>query len=381
MKIGVITQPLLNNYGGLLQAYALQNVLKKMGHKAIVLDRHNAKATLKNKALAPFKTAILRCLRRQKDHVFFPFYPSEEQSNIIAQNTSGFIQKYIDVTSILYSTEALRRAFDKGNFDAIIVGSDQVWRPCYSNIPDCFLDFIKEVKGVKRLTYAASFGVECWEYSDKLTRSCSGLTQQFDAISVREDTAVRLCRKYLGSNATHVLDPTMLLEPDDYIDLVLEQEELVSAGNLMTYVLDPTPEKKELIQLVESVLGLKSFTVMSEKSLTRKTQYEIEECVFPRVTQWLRGYMDAKFVIADSFHGCVFAILFNIPFIAIGNSKRGMARFNSLLKQFGLSQRLVLSTANLNDNIMQKSIDWDRVNEIRAKLKVNSINFLKVNLR
>lgn len=380
MKIGIITQPLLYNYGGLLQAYALQTVLRKAGHEAIVLDRHFPSSLLRTKVLPPIKTAILRCLGRQKNRVFFPFYPTDAQKKIISRNTSVFIHDHINKTEILYSTEALRRVIEEKHLDAIVVGSDQVWRPRYSNIKECFLDFLNKNSDIKRISYAASFGVSSWEFSSKLTLACSKLAQRFNAISVREDSGVGLCRDFLRVDAVHVLDPTLLLEPNDYRSLVLEKQERENDGNLMTYILDSSAPKSAIVERVAEQLNLTPFSVMSSVKLNHQTQDCIEDCVFPRVTQWLRGYMDANFLVTDSFHGCAFAILFNIPFLAVGNQQRGMARFDSLLRQFNLTDRLIFSPKDITYDVIQSDINWKKVNKIRAKLKADSLEFLAKNL-
>ena len=381
MKIGVITQPLHSNYGGLLQAYALQMVLTKMGHEAIVLDRHPVPPTWKDKALAPVKTAVFRCLGRQKNRLFFPFFPTDAQKETITHNTSVFIHEHIKKTKNIYSTNVLRRVVAEEHLDAIMVGSDQVWRPSYSNVKNCFLDFLDKSSQVRRVAYAASFGVNKWMFNPKLTHKCAQLAQRFDAISVREDSGVELCNEFLGVEAVHVLDPTLLLEPDDYRSLVIENNQRQNAGNLMTYILDPSVKKNTAIQQVAKKLNLTPFSVMPSIKLNHETQDRLNDCVFPRVSQWLSGYRDAKFVVTDSFHGCVFSILFNIPFIAIGNKQRGMTRFNSLLRQFNLTERLISSPDDLTYNLIQERINWDKVNKIHSKLKIESLGFLIENLK
>ena len=103
----------------------------------------------------------------------------------------------------------------EGEYDAFIVGSDQVWRPSYNqHLEQAFLNFTENWKNVKRIAYAASFGVDNWEFTKKQTKECKRLVQKFDFVSVREDTAVNLCKEHLGIEATHVLDPTLLLSAD-----------------------------------------------------------------------------------------------------------------------------------------------------------------------
>ena len=123
-------------------------------------------------------------------------------------------------------------------FDAYVVGSDQVWRPTYNlgdKLFDMYLAFA-DGQQVKRLSYAASFGVDKWEYSDDQTRICSELAKQFDAISVREKSGVKLCADNLGVDAIHVLDPTMLLDPSDYNKLIGKQiSDKTTGGVILLY--------------------------------------------------------------------------------------------------------------------------------------------------
>lgn len=100
--------------------------------------------------------------------------------------------------------------------------------------------------------------------------------------------------------------------------------------------------------------------------------------VQPSVEQFLRGFYDAKVIVTDSFHACVFSILFNKPFVVYGNKERGMTRFHSLLKLFGLEKQLICSLDEYYDAIFD--IDWDRVNIILGEQKKYSKNILSQTL-
>ena len=182
------------------------------------------------------------------------------------------------------------------------------------------------------------------------------------------------CRRYLDVDACQVLDPTMLLDECDYIHLVEKESEGKSAGSLLFYILDPEQSKLDYIAKVAVSLNLVPFSVMPELQVGAKTIVDIDRCVFPSVTKWLRGFMDAEFVVCDSFHGAVFSIIFNKKFVVLGNEKRGMARFYSLLKMYGLEERLITDWSNFD--IVTKSIDWDSVNRIREERKNFSMEFL-----
>ena len=105
-----------------------------------------------------------------------------------------------------------------------------------------------------------------------------------------------------------------------------------------------------------------------------------EKYKLPLVEQWLCSFRDANFIITDSFHGCVFSIIYNKPFIAIGNKSRGLSRFTSLLKLFGLEGRLVDCLSEVNEDVVNMNIDWRKVNAILKDEQRRSRKFLKENL-
>ena len=363
MKIGILTQPLHNNYGGLLQAYALKEVLQSLGHEVIIINRQSKKVSTFRKYGSVVKSILIG--RTIAPNVLL----NESFKEEISRETRKFREKYIpNLTHLITDNEGMQDLNNMG-FDAYVVGSDQCWRPRYSpNIRNYFLDFAINDNRVKRIAYAASFGVSHWEFTDEDTDVCSELLKKFDAISVREDSAIDLIKNKLGrDDAIHVLDPTMLLSKEHYNDLVESEKSPVSPGNLNVYVLDKTPEKDKLVRQIEAKLQLKAFEVLPVKRLNEQkvTKGNIEDFVYPNPAAWIRGFHDAKFVVTDSFHGTVFSILHNVPFIVIGNIERGLSRFQSLLKMFGLEDRLITDVDSVNiDNFANKNIDWSRVNKI-----------------
>ena len=215
-----------------------------------------------------------------------------------------------------------------------------------------------------------------WEFNTEQTKECSRLAKLFDAISVREDSGIALCKEHLGVDAIHVLDPTLLLEKDDYIKLVEKAKEPVSNGNLFCYILDNNETIKNGIQYIEQTLSLNSFQVKAKNDkCTLKRGENIKDHIIPSPTKWLRAFMDAEMVFTDSFHGCVFSIIFNKPFWVIGNKGRGNARFESLLKQFNLESRR-FDIKEIDNIDLTTPIDWDKVNTTKKELQKKSIDFI-----
>ena len=345
MKIGILTLPLHTNYGGILQAYALQTVLERMGHEVVVFNKKREfKLPFWKYPLAYIKRATKKYILKKKNVRIFEEQYRKSIYPIISQHTQEFLDKYIH----LYNIKTLKNAKEE-DFDAIVVGSDQVWRPKYfmpmfkTGIQDAYLAFAKDWN-IKRIVYAASFGTDDWEYTTTQTNECRELLKLFDAVSVREESGVELCKEYFGVEVKHVLDPTLLLSKKDYIQLFETAKIPKSSGNLLTYILDETPEKTEIINKIAIDKDLIPFSVNSTK--IENPNAPSEERIQPPVEAWLRGFYDAEFIVTDSFHACVFSIIFEKPFIVIGNKKRGMARFESLLKMFGLEDRLFSNIKN-----------------------------------
>lgn len=382
MKIGILTQPLRTNYGGLLQNYALQQILIRAGHEVETLDQQNRQVGWLHAQLFRMKMYLLHLLsparyRRPR------YSPSSKEAAIIQRNTNHFIGCYIKRTPSIHAADGFRALAEAKQYDAYVVGSDQCWRPCYNQfLSAMFLDFDRR-PDIKRVAYAASFGTDRWELTPEQTQMAAPLAQKFDAVTVREDSGVGLCKDHLGVEAVHVLDPTMLLTKEDYIRLIEQEHEPKSAGTLFNYILDPDEKKSAFIKDVAIKYGLTPFQVLPKCQTETRTKedikHRIEDCVFPGVTAWLRAFMDAEMTIVDSFHGMVFSILFNKPFWVIGNAHRGMSRFTSLLKVFHLEDRL-LDARNLDSADLKKPIDWDVVNAILDDRRKESKKLLLNNL-
>ena len=376
MRIGIITLPLHNNYGGILQAYALQKVLKRLGHDAVILDKSRY-IKLPIFSLNRYVVYLKRLVHKILFDKHLPVRwdkAANDKVKAISTYTDQFLHKYISRYEVNFDYSNISQE----DFDTFVVGSDQVWRPMYfdEKIISCaYLSFTQEWN-VKRISYAASFGTEEWEYTDEQTAICKELIKQFDAVSVRENSAVKLCKEHLETDALHVFDPTMLLDATDYIKLFQDANTPQSTGSLMCYVLDQNEEKQKVISFVEQELNITAFSVNSKYE---DPNAPLEERIQPPVETWLRGFFDADFVVTDSFHACVFSILFKKPFIVYGNDERGMARFHSLLSVFGLENRLIINSADAQ-KVIAEPIDWNAVNVRKKEWQEKSLNFLKNNL-
>lgn len=337
MRISILTHPLGANYGGILQAFALSKYLQSQGHEVFVLNRH---------ANMPLVKRMIKAVLVALHH---PRY-----NNARYQHLSDFVKQYIPYTKPLYSKKQMTGFLQKKQVQASIVGSDQVWRAGFAmNYGyDYFLEFVP--KDVKKIAYAASFGLNEWEYTDHQTRTIRHLVQDFTAVSVREDVGVNLCQEYLGVKAEHVLDPTMLICAEDYA--AVTSSRIIPDNYVFVYWLGSAEEKQEALARVN--LEGKKLVDISLRGA---------EPLLP-VEDWLSYIKYADRVVTDSFHGCVFSILFGKQFTICANNSGGNGRLNSLFAMLGI-------------NPAQCKVDYNSVKEKLERQRQISYTFIKEALK
>lgn len=352
-RVGILTLPYNSNYGGVAQSVALSRFLTAHGYETVLLTRR--------RALTPLQAMLMPVLAR---------LPMQNIGGVRAQEQArallrGTIEaSFTVVTPPLRSRSALGEAVRRHRLDAVIVGSDQVWRLDYlpaGSHGEFFLDFVGDPR-IRRIAYAASFGVGTWMYPDR-TAEIARLLARFDAVSVREDSGVAICRDSFGrDDAVHVLDPTLLVDPAVYREMIGPSGPS-SGRKALCYLLDEPPACPAVL----AALG-------PDYEVARISPDDGGPVGLPH---WLRAFRDADFVITDSFHGTVFAIVFGKPFVSILNHGRGGDRFASLLRALGLSDRLIDAGEVLGvEEIVARPIDYAAVDARLNRLRATSAEFL-----
>lgn len=368
MRIGIITLPFNTNYGGMLQSYALYTILKKQGYDVTILAKKGSFPLLSFKEYLKF--GILYLLGKTKfnpiRHILIHYNYDK-----VCKFTYRFLE---DNTTILYFSDYAKE-IRSNDYDAFVVGSDQVWRPQYFGdkiIEQAFLNFTVGWN-VKRISFAASFGTNRNEYSDLNKKICSKSLKLFDAISCREDGGVVLCREIFGVDAIRIIDPTMLLNKEDYITICPQSRIDHNEGKIFSYVLDNNLSINQVEDVLSNCLGLEIFHV---NAMTDNKLIPIQQHIY----HWLQAFQDAEMIITDSFHGTILSIIFNKPFWIIGNEARGLDRFDSLLKIYGLTHRLI-NPSDISNVNWKDQIDWSSINNIRNAEKQKAIDFLNNSLK
>lgn len=355
MKIGILTFHWANNYGAVIQTYALLSKLKELGHEAYIIDRRMV-----------YKGILRKLYHKFSYEHFFSWRK-------FWKDADAFLQPK---TKTYTSHDELVKKFYKENFDAVIVGSDQVWRWKLIGL-NYFFDFITDNK-TKRYSYAASFGLNEWHGTEEDRNAISELLKKFNRISVREESGVKICKETFGVDAELVLDPTLLHTGYFYEQTLLKNHNRQQSGKVVSYILGKNNKKqvKEIAEWAKNI-NLKHnelfWTSIEHPSLIGKSEFHATH-VTP--TEWLNEIRNAEYIITNSFHATVFSILFQKQFVVLTHIGGGNNRIETLFNSLGIKNRCVADTSRINE-IIEEKIDYRTIEDNHDKLCELSIKFLK----
>jgi len=360
MKIGIVTIHNHYNYGALLQAIATQYILIRMGHEVQFIDyypvetekiNHNNTLAFHPKKLALYILSKCNLKYRLKLKRFDNF-----------RQNFHLTQRFYSLSE-LYSSPP--------EFDIYLVGSDQVWNMEHGINTFYFLDFVKN--GANKISYASSFGTE--NIPSDLKPKLKELLKEFKAISVREDDGVKIIKEATERKATQVLDPTILLSVDDWMNYM--SKEIVSDNDyILVYGLLNTNNSVQLINEVRSRCKLPVVGIPMGYRVPRefKVDKEINEA---GPAEFVSLFKNAKVVLTSSFHGLAFAVNFEKTFFVLPHPTRN-SRLSSLLTALCLEKRQLSSFTEIkqlddSDFYIDYKIHSKRLNELRSE----SLEFLK----
>ena len=297
------------NYGAVLTAYAIQQLFRERGFDFRLLN----------------------------------YNPDKNTKNWQNSFAKDFAKKY------LYFTEEIKSKKDlvKLNFltDTFVVGSDQIFRDGYlcKNSDISFFTFSDFSK--KRVAFSASFGTDSIERGKENIPSYSRALKRFDSITIRETSGVNLCKKTLGVEAKHLLDPVFLLDLEKF-DKIIDFGEKKYQGKIVSYVLDISTDLNKKFKKLEKSTGLEVINLARGKL---------------SAGEFLKAIKDCEIFLTDSFHGTCFALLYHKKFLALKNESRGAARFDSLIETFNIQNAFISNIKDFNiEKIEQNKIDWTK---------------------
>lgn len=342
-KTGTITFHWANNYGAVLQSYALQQFLVKSGYDTEIIN------------YIPLRVKLIQIITDIKNG------KSGELEK--RRNIEKFRKRELLLSKKKYSSNrSLFKCVD--NYSAVICGSDQIWNPSFTLGAEgkptlsYFLNFVNN--GAKKIGYAVSFGTE--KLPDKMKNIVYPEIESFSAIGVREQSAKNILSE-VYKDAEIVLDPTLLLERDAYERLLVEKT--FNSQKVFCYILHNN--QKIANEICEYV---KSFYKEEYNSQSCKPAFGIYE--------WLYNIKNSEIVVTNSFHGVVFSVIFHKQFIAVPvDNSRMNDRIFTLLDKLELSNHILTDNNGEKINeIINGEIDYARVDLLLREHKINSEKFL-----
>ncbi len=337
------------NYGSLLNGYATYKTLKSLGCSVLMVSKPNARP---------------------------------DDWEVVNPHCCGFINKFYDKEDISSLLPYDRMKELNGMCDTFLIGSDQIWH--YNLIKgfdfSFLLNFADDDK--KKISFGTSFGHKENTVPPEMMPRATELFHRFDAISVREQSSADILKNTYRVRSTVTVEPVFCLEKKDYYEIAERSDFDTTQPYILSYILDPTPKIIETIEYYCQLTGMRSINILDGNPFHNKKMREIftlpntpDE---PGAEDLVKLYKNASFVITDSFHGTCFSIIFEKPFLAIANYKRGVARFNDLLTKHGLTDRLALDVNNIpKDERFLVPVDYTKINRQIAEERTRSIAWLE----
>ena len=368
MKIGIVTFWWSeNNYGQILQCYALQEYLRDAGHDAYLIrydPGRDGTRYLLSRFMMVFNPVKLFAFIRIKARYFL----TKREQMMYNRKFEYFRSKHMSYSEKVYfSFKELKK--DPPEADVYIVGSDQVWSiPASSSIQVYFLNFGD--RNIKRISYAASFGTD--EPVDGFVQKITPLLRNFNFVSVREKSGLAICKKCGIDNAEWVPDPTILLDINKYRELYMN-EQIRKPGKPYCFLYYLGNQCDFSIQNIYDWASQRGLEVVY---VTGNSQHDNFEKNYATIPEWIYLLEYAEYVITNSYHCAIFSILFQKQFAVIPLTRKDTSkntRLDSLFELFEMNSRYI----DIGFSVIDELIDWRRVSDgienLKQICKLNSV--------
>ena len=378
MKIGLCLAYKGVNYGMLLQAFATQKMIEKMGYETEIIDYK--RVGYKHIRMTPwlpvyFVTELIKQKKKKKENFTLDeihqknLDERKRVSNIFIENN---LLNRVKCNGIIELEKYTRETFN-----GVLVGSDQIWPPdaAFGNFTT--LRFVPD--SMNKISYATSLGVSNYPFYCK--SSAAQYWKRINHISVREEQGKKIINDICDVPVQVVLDPTYLFTEKEWKELIPE-ELLINEKYILCYFLGATQEHKKLARAYADKRGLKLVTILSTESVSPiDTSFADEVIIGYGPEKFINLIRGAECVMTDSFHGVAFSVINNKQFYVFYRTKVGSknsrnSRIDNILNTWSLQERLVLNNADISDFNL-KPIDYARVNQIIKKEREKSLKYLR----
>lgn len=381
LKVGILTTFFSKNYGAVLQAYATEKIIEKLGHTAEFINYQKTSeefyipiSTLKEQEKLSLVGKI-----EQKVRNFFAKLNNNQKlsvgSLIRNKEFDVFVKDFLKIGKTSYtSPKEFISDVPHMPYDVYLCGSDQIWNPIVHNFDDVY--YLNFPTTAKKVSYASSVAYNRFTESETV-RICQAISS-IDSISVREKSTVEWMQPHMEKRVNHVIDPTFLLNKNEWLTLTSEKH--FDGKYILVYLLNYNEQNKNTVNLVSElarkkgcrVICLPYTSIKFPKDIEVEYRYDIAPNDF---IQLLNG---AECVITNSFHATALSVNLNIPFFVVSSHERNkdlQTRISDLLEETGLSNRKIYP--DTQSICIEESIDYESVNLIISKRRNEGIEYLK----
>jgi len=359
MKVGVLTFHRALNYGAVLQTYALVSKLKQLGHDAEVIDY---RAPFNEERFKP--TPILTYLEPRK---FYHLLFSNAYQRFVPDTFRDFVAKCIPSSSVVANDKSALSQIVQ-DYDAVVAGSDQIWNlSCTVGDDSYFLPFPKRA-GQLKVAYAASIGKI--SLSDSEQKLIKVLVNDFDSVSCRESHGARLIEQICSRTCETVLDPTLLLSPQEW-SAISDFSLVPNRKYLLIYVMS---EDMGLLKLAKKYAKLNGLSVIyiTWRLLHRLRNVTYLKNVSPE--QWIGLFLNADTIATNSFHGTAFGINFGKKlFVKRIPKSVANSRLDNIMDIIQCREKMIDDSCNIETPIEINN----NIKAIIDRQRSDSIDYLK----
>jgi hypothetical protein len=366
-KIGILTFHYSTNYGAVLQAFSLQETIKKMGHDVEIIN------------FVPENNKMKRYLNEMgfsRNRKNIPaFFLSLFKSFLMAKYRNSLNNKFADFrnTHLMLSEKVNEKTIFNlvGKYDLIIAGSDQIWNPSQRKMPFYFLDFGNKFFG-KKASYAADSTTSNIDEND-LERMKRALNE-FNFITVRNQHSGDFVKHAIGKEPEIVADPTMLH------NFSFENSINKKESYILCYILgkEINGSNSEAIKKIKNENGeIPVYFIKNPSSSHINSDFADKVFYDLNPVEWVNMFKDATYVYTDSFHGVLFSLKYHIPFLAYYSEKLRATRFLDLGKRYGIENFIVNNIAEIEEkNSVKISPDFSKIDILLEQHRRYSIEIL-----
>lgn len=384
-KIGIAAVTYKENFGSALQTYATQYTLEKMGYDARIFEIKGVHRQIHIKKLlyylgrmfdpVEFKYLVANLKSRSRKSASASSDQYAQDMNIRKQVYADFNTRWNKMLPMVKGWGGLSK--QAAGMDAVVVGSDQLWRP--SNIVGGYFTLEFVPNQVKKIAFSTSFGVP--ELPKHLHKHAKKFLSRINHISVRENSGANIVKQECGREATVVCDPTMMLTAEDWLH-IQDTKPFADGKYILMYLMGDNPEQRGFVKKLSEKTGCRIIGLLHGATYISYDEDVVDEKPYNvGPSEFVNLIRNAEYVCTDSFHCCVFSILNSTKFFAFrrwpdGSKFSANDRLYTLLGFTGLSRRLIKGSEDV-ESCIADVIDFDTALAKVAEKREMSMKYLQ----